>query len=75
MTNHLECNCKYAKRIFSDDTKVLEQCEFLLENNIGAVGDRASRYPDLIKSLNNCLEKITNHHLMYYLLLVLEHVK
>jgi hypothetical protein len=57
MSNHLECSCKYAERIFADNTKVQEQCEYILNNDISVSGDKASRYTHLIKLLNYCLEQ------------------
>lgn len=39
MSKHLGCNCEYTKQIFSDNTKQQEQYEFIMLNDLNAVGE------------------------------------
>ena len=61
MSKHLgcerECDCQYAKRIFSDNTKQQEQYEFIMLNNLNAVGDKAARQQSLFNTLSTFLHR------------------
>lgn len=66
MSTHL-CSCEYAKQIFSDNTKQQEQFEYIMLNNLGAVGDIAERQHSLITTLSTFLERgyIPSYYTLY----------
>lgn len=57
MSKHFGCDCEYAKQIFSDNTKQQEQYEYIMLNNLNAVGDKAARQHSLFNTLSTFLER------------------